>query len=677
MRVAFKMKKHLLMAGIALNSVILLVANIAHAQDSHSGENSDTLQTVTVTGSNGAMTPAGVSVVTAEDINRYGSGNLQDVIRDIPGTFTWDNPSQPGLAINIRGFEGSGRVNTMIDGVRQNFRFTGHDASGYSYVDSNLLTEIDVERGAVVGAGGGALAGSVNLRTLSVEDIIKPGQNYGVLGKASWGSNGVGFSEMIAGGARNDIAGVAAAISRRDSRDFKDGDGNRQSNTGQELTSGLVKAEFGYGTDHRLNLGGVFYNNDFGANSYNQNVKNTTLTANYSYNPTDNDWVDLHVNAYYNRLKMEYFENLRGVWGGSSGREIEDRGVGFDISNTSRFNLGEVGVKWLYGVEYFRDKIEGANSGVNPSNGTASSGGVFSDATFSYKIVDLTAGLRYNFYKMNGDAKDGTSLVDQSHNSVDPRITLAVNVTDWLQPYVTYSQSMRSPTLQETMVGGIHPGSTTFGFIANPNLEPEKQKGWELGVNVKKADVFTAGDFVRARAAYYDMDIKDYIVSEGRDGCDPLANRRCQTWYNNVPGTSRVRGFEAEALYDAGFAFANLSYTHTKSDLPGILPGLGASQYLPDNVFSIGGGARLFERKLTVGGRYRYVSSGKVSTYTGVDKSDGSYGLVDIFTTYKFKEDIELSFKVNNLFNKTYTPFLSSANSGQGRTFLISTQFRF
>lgn len=679
MRTTGSVHKISILATTGLAVVLMALAQQASAQEQKASdeEGNVALKTITIQNNGAAKgdspysTPAAVSTVSKEKIDRQGDVKLDDVLRDIPGTFTRINGSQPGVAVNIRGFEGSGRVNTMIDGVRQNFRFTGHEASGFTYVDSYLLADIDVARGAVTGVGGGSLAGSVNLRTLGVDDIVRQGQQYGVLGRASWGSNGVGFREMLAAGARTNSIGVAAAISRRDSNNYKDGDGTEQENTGQELTSGLFKTEFGFGEDHKLALGGVFYNNDFGANSYDQNIKNKTLTANYSYNPSDNDLIDLHVNAYYNRLDMTYYDSLStGRPGSSTGREIKDEGVGFDISNTSRFNVGEVGVKWNYGVEYFRDTVSGNNTGVNPSDGHSSTGGVFSETTFTYGIVDLIAGLRYNFYDMQGDATDGTSLVDQSHNSLDPRITLAVNPTNWLQPYVTYSQSMRSPTLQETMVGGVHPGSTQASFLPNPDLEPEKQKGWEIGVNISKDNLLTAGDSLRLKADYYDMNVENYIVSlckYGFSGCQ----------YDNVDGESHVRGFELEGTYDAGFAFGGVSYTYSKSDLPAIMPGFGASQYLPDNIFSLSGGARFLERKLTLGGRYTYVSRGDEAGYSGVSRDDESYGLVDIFANYKFTDNVDLTLKVNNLFDKSYTPFLSTSGSGQGRTFLVATQFQF
>ncbi|MBD7991041.1 TonB-dependent receptor [Ochrobactrum sp. Sa2BUA5] len=678
--------KRSFLASTSLAVILIAMTQNAFAQEQAAATEADgvALKTITIQNATAAKadapysTPAAVSTVSKEEVNRFGDVKLDDLLRDVPGTFTRMNASQPGVAVNIRGFEGSGRVNMMVDGVRQNFRFTGHEAQGFTYIDPNLLADIDVSRGAVTGAGGGGLAGSVNFRTLGVDDIVRQGQQYGVLGRASWGSNGVGFSEMLAAGAKVSSMGIAGAISRRDSKDFENGDGIKQADTGQTLTSGLIKTEFGFGEDHKLALGGVFYNNDFGANSYDQNIKNKTFTANYSYNPSDNDLIDLHINGYYNRYDMTYYNSLStGLPGSATGRKITDKGIGFDIHNTSRFTAGDLGIKWNYGVEYFRDDVTGGNSGVNPVDGRSSTGGIFSETTFSYGIVDLIAGLRYDFYKSSGTAdsglpgfgNNGVYDVDLSKQRLDPKITLAINATDWLQPYITYSQTMRAPTLQETMLGGDHPGSTSVSFLPNPTLSPEVQKGWEIGVNVKKNDLFLAGDSFRLKADYYDMDVEDYIAS----AFNPTY-RKYQ--FVNIDGTSQVRGFELEAMYDAGMAFGGLTYTHSKSDLPAQTPGLGAGQYLPDDIFSVTGGARFLERKLTVGGRYSYVSSGETVAFAGVEKTD-SYGLVDVFANYKFTENVDLTLKVNNLFDKTYTPFLSTSGSGQGRTFLVSTQFQF
>ena len=105
-------------------------------------------------------TPAAVSTAGKSELDTFGQVDTGDVLRAMPGTFTRESPQNPGVAVNIRGLEGSGRVNMMIDGVRQNFRFTGHEAQGFAYVDPALLAGVDIARGAVSTVGGaGALVG--------------------------------------------------------------------------------------------------------------------------------------------------------------------------------------------------------------------------------------------------------------------------------------------------------------------------------------------------------------------------------------------------------------------------------------------------------------------------------------------------------------------------------------
>jgi hemoglobin/transferrin/lactoferrin receptor protein len=664
---------HALMAGSAIGMVLICLHSPALAQ---SEDNRTTvLKKITITGEDDESSPGTNKTTVKQDrIKQDGGRKLDDILRTISGVFTRENAQQAGVAVNVRGFEGSGRVNMSIDGVRQNFRFTGHEAAGFTYVDPNLLGGIDTTRGGVITTGGGALAGTVNFRTLGIDDVLAPGQQYGGLGRLSWGSNGVGFSEMLAGGVRYGVADFVGAISKRDSSDYKDGNGNVVADTGQDLVSGLFKANFGIGEDHTLSLGGVLYNNDFFANSYDQTVNNKTFTAKYRYDP-DNDLIDLRINGYYNDLKMEY----TGGTGSYVGRTITDRGAGFDVSNISLLSLGAVQIRSTTGVEYFHDDVSSENGGVNPGDGASSQGGVFSENTFSYGNFDLTAGLRYNFYALNGWgslANYGDYDVDISKGSFDPKLTLAYNVTPWLQPYVAWSRSMRAPTLQETMLGGDHPGSTSGSYIPNPSLDPETQEGWELGVNIRKQGFLAPSDSLSLKANYFIMDVEDYIVAS-------FNSTYGKYQFVNVEGTSKAQGFELEVSYDTGFVFAGISYTHSNSDLASQLPGLGASQYLPDDIVSMTGGARFLEDKLTVGARYSYVSGGLTagynSSWTGGEASEAGdpYHLVDVFTNYKFNEKVDVSFKVTNLFNESYTPFLSTTGTGQGRTFYLSTQVKF
>lgn len=615
------------------------------------------------------------TTVDSARLNLEGSGRLDDVLRTIPGTFTRENAQQPGVAVNIRGFEGSGRVNMSIDGVRQSFRFTSHEAGGFTYIDPNLLAGIDITRGEVTGVGGGALAGSVNFRTLNVDDVVRPGQTYGGMARLSWGTNGALFSNMLAAGVRTENVGFVGAISKRNSNLYHDGYGNAVAGTSQDLLSGLVRANFTNGA-HSLSIGSVFYDNYFYANSYWQDVTNRTVSANYRYNP-GHELVDLRVNAYYNQLGMRYT-------GGSStsalGREIQDDGVGFDISNTSRGHLGRIAVRSVNGVEYFHDDVSGTNGGVNPASGTSALLGVFTNTTFSYGIVDLTAGLRYDHYWLNGSGVTSTAAgsysVNTSTGAVDPKVTLAVNVTNWLQPYVSWGRSMRAPTVQETMLGGSHPGTVSGSYLPNPNLRPEVSQGWEFGVNMRRQALLTERDSLRFRANYFIKNVEDYIAASY------VAASRAYR-FSNIAGSTQVNGFELEARYDAGLAFGGVSYTNMHSNLPSQIPGLGASQYMPDHVLSVDAGARFLRERLTVGARYNYVSGGTVagtnSSFTAGVASQGGkpYNIVNLFSNYRITDDWDVSFRITNLLNEAYTPFLSTTGTGQGRTFYLATQIRF
>src|SRR5690606_21612394 len=133
----------------------------------------------------------------------FGGQNLDDALRSTAGTFTRDNPQNAGVAVNIRGMEGSGRVNMMIDGVRQSFRFTGHEAQGFTYVDTALLGGVDIRRGASGGAAGtGALAGSANFRTLDVDDVLARDDDAGGFLSLSLGDNGSRLSGVTAAAVR-------------------------------------------------------------------------------------------------------------------------------------------------------------------------------------------------------------------------------------------------------------------------------------------------------------------------------------------------------------------------------------------------------------------------------------------------------------------------------------------
>lgn len=657
------------------------------------------LSPITVFGSsadNPYETAGPVSRITADEIEQFGSRDVDNVIRATPGASTRDNPQNPGIAVNIRGFEGSGRVNMMVDGVRQNFRFTGHEAQGFLFVDPAFISGIEIDRGYVSGVGGGnTLMGSVNFSTYDVDDLIDEGENYGGLATITFGTNNAGFSESLIGAYRFDETfAVLGGISKRDPGNYENGSGETVDFSAEDEVAGLVKLEITPLDDHRLELGANFYNNDFASNSYRQTIDSKILTANYAYTP-DNNWVDLRINGYYSRLNMFYHEPIDT--GSSAGRDITDTGYGFDISNTSYFDAGDLGIEVNYGFEYFADDYDVINSAADPNAGVNGSGksanySLFASTRLSYGIADLILDLRYDHSNLTGSGSmaatnpygmpAGPYEVDSSEGRINPRVTLALTPVPWFQPYVTYSHTSRPPTISETFVGGQHPGSTRQSFYPNPFLESEKSRGWEVGANFNFADILLDQDHLSLKANYFHNRIEDYIV--GNMAFVPGSG--FQVYFDNVPGTSTVQGVELQAAYDSGGFFGSLAFTYTDSDLPSQVNGFGAQSYMPERVLTATVGARFLDQKLTVGARAHAVSEsyiGEINVAAGADPYDPGYSIFDIFANYRFDNGLELSANVANLFDKSYTPALSTAPAieaediGRGRTLFLTAQMNF
>ncbi|MGP9567999.1 MULTISPECIES: TonB-dependent hemoglobin/transferrin/lactoferrin family receptor [unclassified Halomonas] len=174
--------------------------------------------------------PRSVSVISREQIDRLPPRHAADMLLETPGVYSAVNTQDPALSVNIRGMQDFGRVNMMIDGMRQNFNENAHQQrNGSMYVDSELLSEVVIEKGPSSSINGaGAIAGSANFRTLNYDDIIMEDNNVGARIRANTGigneGNGVNFigSAAIAGRFGDQLE-LLAARSRRSLGEYSPG----------------------------------------------------------------------------------------------------------------------------------------------------------------------------------------------------------------------------------------------------------------------------------------------------------------------------------------------------------------------------------------------------------------------------------------------------------------------
>ncbi|MGC1303894.1 MAG: TonB-dependent receptor [Caulobacteraceae bacterium] len=643
------------------------------------------------TGSDGTP-PAASSTVSRAQLQQIPPTEPTDILAGIPGVFS-QYDGTPGLAISVRGMQDFGRVNVMIDGARQDFQESGHAANGTVYVDPALLGGVDVTRGTTSTAdGAGAIGGVVNLRTIGIDDVLAPNWRYGFTTTDMYGTNHYDGSGMVAAGARvNDRIDVVGAFSLRNSGNYEDGDGDVQPGTYQRLRSGLIKTDIVTGADQTLQLGAIFYSNDFANGSEGiiskDSVDSTTVTAKYHWAPSGNSLVDFHINGFYAGTRLSEdtpsFQAVTTAPANTTHYHLTTLGI--DADNISRFPLGPVSTTLDYGGEYYHDKVTTTDltgdTGETPSGGRGL-GGLFVQADLAWRIFQLTGGLRYDTYSLDGsgvnqtggftNAPVGAFDIHKSSSAVSPKVTFAATPLKGLQVYSSYGLGFRPPATTETLFSGAHPGLDFLRFIPNPDLAPERTHGWEVGAKLDYHNVLRANDAFSLQGDVFDTQIRDYIaqtlVVGAPDPASPIPIPLEGFFYQNMPGTTKTEGFELQGSYDAKIVFANLSYANIRTKLPA--PDYtGFDQILttpPRSVLAATVGVRLFSDRLTLGERTRAASAtqGQLSADTGIATAVPSYVVEDVFGSYQITPALKAFASVDNIGDKQYlTDALASAAS--------------
>ena len=87
---------------------------------------------------------APVSVVTLEQIQGLQPNRLSGILYQIPGVSVQERGDDPATVINIRGLQDFGRVAVVVDGARQNYQRSGHNANGSFFLDPELIGSVDI-----------------------------------------------------------------------------------------------------------------------------------------------------------------------------------------------------------------------------------------------------------------------------------------------------------------------------------------------------------------------------------------------------------------------------------------------------------------------------------------------------------------------------------------------------
>lgn len=699
-------------------------APVMNARAQIGGAPVQSLDTITVAASKteeraiDALAP--ISVVTLEQIQGLQPNRLSDIFYNIPGVSFQERGDDPSTVINIRGLQDFGRVAVVVDGARQNYQRTGHNANGSFFLDPELVGGVDVVRGPTANIyGSGAIGGVVSFRTKDINDVVRPGERWGVDVTGSYGTNNARGLGSIFGGVRADPnVDIFGGAVYRTQGNYKDGNGTEIGNTGNDIAAGLVKLTVRPAEGHEVKAGVLFQDYQYnigqqnrgptttpalialnrGSSVYASDARNTTGTLTWKYAQPDDYWFDWNGSIYGNRTDNDqtktyhYSFTPSAYCGGGLGNNIsgcvgDKRGyvldtVGIDVNNTTRFRVGD----WLNAVtiggDAFQDNVNTwdsrGNSNVTTPGGLRTVSGSFIQLKQNYSTwFEAVSAVRYDRY----DLHSPIAGVNAGGDRFSPKITIGVTPVAGFQPYISYAEGYRAPSITESLVAGSHAtgggppffpcpdgNAALFCFLPNPLLRPEVGKNKEAGINLKYGGIFTAADSFRGKFNVFRNDVDDYI--------DLVASAPVPTPLFPVPGFTasqfyqyqniahaRIEGFEAETMYDAGLWYVGIAGHLMRGR--NVATDIGLATIIPRKLTTTAG-VRLLDKTLVLSAQWASFSANN-DIPAGYLPSTG-YELVNLYLTWNTTKDIVFSASIDNLLNQYYRPYAIPGSSSDGTT---------
>ena len=659
---------------------------------------------------------APVSVVTLEQIQGLQPKRLSDIFYNIPGVTFQERGDDPSTVINIRGLQDFGRVAVVVDGARQNYQRTGHNANGSFFLDPELVGGVDVVRGPTANIyGSGAIGGVVSFRTKDIQDVLRPGETWGVDTTGSYGTNKDRWLGSVFGGVRvNPDVDVFGGAVYRSQSNYKDGAGTEIGNTGNELAGGLFKLTVRPEVGHEIKFGGIFQDYKYnigqfnrgatttaappaaiaGSSVYASDVQNYTGTITWKYSKPDDYLWDINATVYGNRTDQEQVKtyNNRITTGGGvcslgnpgnniSGCVGDRRGylldtIGTDVNNTTRFDFGDWRNALTYGFDVFNDKVSTfdtrGNSNITTPGGERTVSGGFVQLKNNFSTwLEVVSAIRYDRYDLD------SAKVSTGGDRFSPKITVGVTPVAGFTPYVSYAEGYRAPSITETLISGAHatgggpalfvcPDGTSglFCFLPNPLLRPEVGKNKEAGLNLKYDNIFVATDSFRGKFNVFRNDVQDYIdlVPFGLTPIPPFGSFNKFIQYQNI-AHAQIEGVEWETMYDAGLWYFGVSGHVMRGK--NVQTGVGLATIIPRKVTTTAG-VRVLDRRLILAAQWSSFS-GNTDIPAGYLPAT-SYELVNLYLTWAATKDIVFTASIDNLLNQYYRPYAIPGSSTDGTT---------
>ncbi|HET9641816.1 MAG TPA: TonB-dependent receptor [Burkholderiaceae bacterium] len=608
--------------------------------------------------------PSSVTVISAEDIRRFGYRTLADVLNSVRGLYVHNDRNYSYLG--VRGFGPLGNYNSrvllMIDGVRLNDPIYGQGSIGREFpLDVDMIERVEFVPGpgsAIYGSN--AFFGVINVITRNGRGL--PGAEASVeAGSLRTGKSRISYGRRWTGNAQL-LLSLTAYSSHGGDQAFPAfavpgvTDGVARGLDWERANDALLKASVGDFTleaARGLRSKGVptaSFQSVFG--DPRERTRDVQSFVALSY---ESEWTkDTTVSARLNRGRYSY----RGDYpyaDPAAGTSI----VNLDFANSSWWgsevkvvNRGIEGHKFVAGIEYQRNtRKDQDNYDVAPSATYISehhkSGQWGLYAQDEYAILEtlmLNAGVRHDHYSTFGSI-------------TNPRLALIYSPLPSLTFKAMHGRAYRAPN-----DGELFFSSQPLRWKANPDLKPERISTQELALEWRLASL------TRATLSTFHYRISDLITL----GTDPADN--FQQYRND--GTARVKGAQAEIerlWRNRSSLRATYGYQYAVDQ---------AGERLvnsPRHLAKLDASAPLVADTLLGALSLRYTGA----RLTRSDARVGASVLADLtLSSESFGRGVQLSASIYNLFNHRNADPVSDAHLQDtilqdGRTFRLKLNVRF
>lgn len=649
--------------------VAMLVSVLPTGHAAHAGDvtNSRRLPTLVVSASRGNARnaedlPLSVTVIDHAQIERSAGRTVDELLREVVGiqlpaqNSTNGFPANPSVALRGVGLGDNGtRTLVLLDGVPMNGAYFG--SVFWNRVPLQNIERIEIVRGASSSLFGAyAMGGVINIITRELPDTLRAEVDAGA------GSDDTVSGNVYLAGAASDRLRLALNANVLETNGFyllaPSDRGAIDRPFASDIFSTQLNLEFAASPTTRYYARANYYSQDQRRNTFLSNTNTLTKDIAAGVESAIGDRGSLQANVFYLDEQFDTDNTSLSVFGSRDAEFVSNRHAtpakdkGGSLVWSQRFD-GWL-TSWSLGVDARRVSgddnqdiflASGALALNQVASGKQRSFGAFSEASIRpAQNFELLASLRYDDFKTSDGAIVGNGVATRfdsnSFNRFDPRLAASFRVNDAFKARGAWYRGFRAPTLAELF---RRFGTTTFVGLPNPELDPERLNGGELGVDLNVGSLST-------QINVFQNNVEDFV------GGVVVAFRPFTTRNENI-GEIRSRGVEWINSYrfddrwrlDFGYTYTDARIIRHLDD-PELVGNRveGAPKHFASAALAYGNDQG---PSVSLRGRYLGAQYQDSSNETRI----GSHTVLDLFGSYPLATNLVAYVKIENLLDKGYT----------------------